>query len=246
MILCRSLKCGHTFDAAVAVKARRKSLTSQWVRRRRRAKWNGVRVSCGHYDVSMFCSQDMEYRLFGRSSVPKERKEHLVPAKCSRGCWNMLKPILEMGRACTLSCCSASCLAVFLQLESCLLFSAVVYCTWGSFVRQETQPKEDTRAIDSEASASSSLEWFPNRTRIRKETHMMVPVDLSYLSNAKESFTYHQPTRGPAGKWPSSESNRGGGEWRGAVLALHPANLWGFEHQRLAVFLSLVGLSVSG
>ena len=28
-------------------------------------------------------------------------------------------------------------------------------------------------------------------------------------------------------------------------MALHPANLWGFEHQRLAVFLSLVGLSVS-
>ena len=97
MILCRSLKCGQTFDAAVAVKARRKSLTSQWVRRRRRAKWNGVRVSCGHYDVSMFCSQDMEYRLFGRSSVPKGRKEHLVPAKCSRGCWNLFKSILETG-----------------------------------------------------------------------------------------------------------------------------------------------------
>ena len=29
MILCRSLKCGQTFDAAVAVKARHKSLTSQ-------------------------------------------------------------------------------------------------------------------------------------------------------------------------------------------------------------------------
>ena len=112
MILCRSLKCGHTFDAAVAVKARRKSLTSQWVRRRRRAKWNGVRVSCGHYDVSMFCSQDMEYRLFGRSSVPKGRKEHLVPAKCSRGCWTCSNPSLrqdEIGRVCRFSCCARFC-----------------------------------------------------------------------------------------------------------------------------------------
>ena len=39
---------------------------------------------------------DMEYRLFGRSSVPKGRKEHLVPAKCSRGCWKF-KSILEIG-----------------------------------------------------------------------------------------------------------------------------------------------------
>ena len=77
----------QTFDVSVAVKARRKSpVTSLWVRQRRRRSEMEWRLSHGHYDVNLLCSQDREKLFLVTSSVPKDpqgRKEHLGFSTCS-------------------------------------------------------------------------------------------------------------------------------------------------------------------
>ena len=85
--LWNMLRQCQTSDVRVAVKARRKSpVTSLWVRQRRRRSEMEWRLSHGHYDVNLLCSQDREKLFLVTSSVPKDpqgRKEHLGLSICS-------------------------------------------------------------------------------------------------------------------------------------------------------------------